>query len=361
VGVPYIPRRRCLWPWNSTLACLLLLPAFFAATSQSTAAGEPTSPASVPSFVDVHTHLEPADLSGSIEAALAAVAREDAVKIVVMPPPLTADDPHRYDADLVLPKVPDRARIVVLGGGGTLNAMIQESARTGVADAALRRRFSTQAEELLRLGAQGFGEMAAEHFQGGTAYQSAPPDHPLFLLLADIAAAHDVPIDLHMEAVAADMALPAGLQSPPNPPRLRANIAAFERLLAHNPRAKVIWAHAGTDYTGDRTPDLCRRLLSSHANLSMELKIDPANPGRNPLLAQGASGQIKTEWLKLLEDFPDRFVVGSDQHYPEPSAKLQRWQVMVTLLNQLPDTLRQQIARDNALKLYPPRGSGTKR
>ena len=25
------------------------------------------------------------------------------------------------------------------------------------------------------------------------------------------------------------------------------NIAGFERLLAHNPRAKIIWAHAGAD------------------------------------------------------------------------------------------------------------------
>ena len=54
------------------------------------------------------------------------------------------------------------------------------------------------------MGAAGFGEMAAEHFSGGTPYQFAPPDHPLFLLLADIAARHDVPIDQHMNAVPRD-------------------------------------------------------------------------------------------------------------------------------------------------------------
>jgi hypothetical protein len=47
-------------------------------------------------------------------------------------------------------------------------------------------------------------------------------------MLADIAAEHGVPIDLHMEAVPEDMALPAGLKSPPNPPQLHANIAALQ-------------------------------------------------------------------------------------------------------------------------------------
>ncbi len=83
------------------------------------------------------------------------------------------------------------------------------------------------------------------------------------------------------------------------------DIAAFERLLAHNPRAKIIWAHAGADGTGFRTPDLCRRLLLAHPNLYMEIKADPLNPGKNyPLV----DGKIKPEWLKLFEDFPDRFI-----------------------------------------------------
>jgi hypothetical protein len=42
--------------------------------------------------------------------------------------------------------------------------------------------------------------MTAEHAPSSTPYETAPPDHPLFLLQADIAAQRDVPIDLHMEA-----------------------------------------------------------------------------------------------------------------------------------------------------------------
>ena len=102
------------------------------------------------------------------------------------------------------------------------------------------------------------------------------------LLLADIAAEHNMPIVLHTEAVPQDMALPAPLKSPPNPPRLHANIAALGRLAAHNPRAKIIWAHAGSDNTGYRTPEICRTMLMAHPNVYMEIKIDPVSPGKNP-------------------------------------------------------------------------------
>jgi len=320
--------------------------------NQRSSGAEPV-PALSP-FVDVHTHPDPGDPAGSVRAALRAMPAENAVKIVFMPQPFTADDPGRYDAEILLPAVKGHAdKLAVLGGGGSLNAMIQQSARTGDAGPEIRRKFKERAEELLRLGAVGFGELTAEHFQGATPYQSVPPDHPLFLQLADIAAEHGVPIDLHMEALPQTIPLPASMKSPPNPPQLRANIAAFERLLDHNPRGRIIWAHAGWDNTGYRTPGLCRRLLRAHPNLYMDVKIDPLKPGKNSPLANGASGAIKPEWLKLFEDFPDRFVVGTDQYYPEPLPGPQRWEAIVLLLNQLPNGLRQKIAMENAARLYP--------
>jgi len=199
----------------------------------------------------------------------------------------------------------------------------------------------------------GFGEMAAEHFPSSTPYETAPPDHPLFLLLADIAAQHGVPICIHMEAVPQDMDLPAPLKSPPNPPRLHANIAAFERLLAHNPRAKIVWAHLGWDTTGYRTPELTRRLLEVHPNLFMEIKLDPLDTEKNSPLTNGASGTIKSEWLKLFADFQDRFVIGSDQHYDPPATvPLARGQQNALLTDQLPTDLKRKIGMENALRIY---------
>ncbi len=70
------------------------------------------------------------------------------------------------------------------------------------------RRFQKEAMVIIDSGAVGFGEIAAEHFSSGRGrhrYESTRPDHPLLLVLADIAAQNAMPIDLHMEAVPQDM------------------------------------------------------------------------------------------------------------------------------------------------------------
>jgi len=53
----------------------------------------------------------------------------------------------------------------------------------------------------------------------------------------------------------------------PNPASLHENITAFRRLLDHNPRARIVWVHAGWDLTGERTVALMRSLLEAHRNL----------------------------------------------------------------------------------------------
>ena len=314
----------------------------------------PTTTVAAPAFVDVHAHLDSEEPAKSIAAALQAMTSENAAEIIFMPPPFIADDPSRYDSDLILSAVGGRkSKFAVLGGGGSLNVMIHQSVKSGDAGTEMKRRFRSKAEQILRDGASGFGEMAAEHFPGATPYQSAPPDHPLFLLLADVAAEHGVPIDLHMEAIAKAIPPPAEIEGLPQSFRLTPNIAAMERLLAHNRRAKIIWAHAGWDNTGDRTPQLCRRLLAAHPNLYMDIKIDPLKPGKNSPLADGGTGTIRAEWLSLFKDYPDRFVIGSDQHYPRPSEGPQRWESVVLLLKQLPPDLQRKIGWENAEKLYP--------
>ncbi|MBZ5644104.1 MAG: amidohydrolase [Acidobacteriia bacterium] len=302
-------------------------------------------------WADAHAHFDEKDVAGGIRSALAARGRENTPMIFLLMSPDTFDHPGHYEAEIILPEAKKYpGKIAVVGGGGSLNAMIIQSAATGDAGPAVLTKFKERAEQLLREGVAGFGEMTAEHFDGNTPYQHAPADHPLFLLLADIAAEHGVPIDLHMEAVPQDIPLPAGLKSPPNPPRLHANIAAFERLLAHNPRAKIIWAHAGFDNTGSRTPELNRRLLAAHPNLYMELKADPLAKGPNYPL--DADGKIKADWLALIQEYPDRFVIGSDQHYPEPKDPVQRWQEVVLLLNQLPAGIREKIGTRNIAHIY---------
>ena len=321
-----------------------------AQTQNSSAPHKPV--AALSPYIDVHTHLDESNPGGSMQSAIRAMPEENLAKIVFMPSPFTLADANRFDVERLLPAAQKYSgKIAVLGGGGTLNPMLIEAVRTGNASSEVQQKFKERAEAILAAGAVGFGEMAAEHFPSATPYEFAPPDHPLFLLLADIAAQHDVPICIHMEALPRDMDLPAPLKSPPNPPRLHANIAAFERLLSHNPRAKIVWAHLGWDNTGSRTPELMRRLLQAHPNLFMEIKLDPVDTGKTSPLTNGASGAIKPEWLKLFTDFQDRFIIGSDQHYPQDSGP-QRWQAVVLLFNELPATVRQKIGTENPVRIY---------
>ncbi len=338
------------------LACLWL-------TAAPAMAGPAAGPR--PWIIDAHCHLlarfGPPDMMeddypGAVGIALAAMDRAGVRLSVVMPPPFTPFQDHVFDAGDLAPVVcghPDR--FAFLAGGGSLNVMIQEAVAAGRTSPQLVKRFKAKAREILAQGARGFGEFAAEHFSLAPdhPYEYAPPDHPLFLLLADIAARAGVPIDLHLEAVPRDMPLPPGLASPPNPPRLKANIAALERLLAHNRGANIIWAHLGWDNTGYRTPELCARLLAAHPNLYMSLKLTRRGlpPGRP--LARG--GRLKPAWLALFRRFPDRFIIGSDQFHlsPQIGRRLPKGLPgVLALLDALPPELRQQIGRDNARRLF---------
>jgi predicted TIM-barrel fold metal-dependent hydrolase len=342
---------------SRTALALFAIFAFWMAANALLAQQQPSSDAkpvaALSPFIDVHVHMNRGDAEKSVQAAADALRKENAARIIFMPSPWTAEDKDRFDIEYFEAAVKKYAgKLAFLGGGATLDILIQQSLRSGDSGPEVQRKFRESAEDILRQGAIGFGEVTAEHLPSAASpsHQAMPPDHPLFLLLADIAAQHDVPIDMHMEAIPQTMPLPSNLKSPPNPPQLEGNIAAFERLLAHNPRARIVWAHAGTtDNTGYRTPELCRRLLEAHPNLYMEIKVDPLNPGKNPPLADG---KIKPDWLKLFEDFPDRFVIGSDQFYPEAGSGLERWQAVVQLFNQLPVDLRRKIGTENAQRIY---------
>lgn len=322
-------------------------------------------------FIDTHNHLagrfgrrlggEEVDYEGAAKVAMAAMKQFGIKKLFVMPPPFSPEHPNQYtfeDLIGVVKKFPDQ--FAFLGGGGTLNVMIQQAVRDGTLRRGIESRFERTAVEILSKGAVGFGELTAEHLSLSYdhPYESAPPDHPLFLLLSDIAARHGVPIDIHMEAVPEDMDLPKirRLESPHNPKVLHANIAAFERLLAHNRNARVIWAHAGWCNTGHRTPELCAQLLGRHSNLYMSFKI------RRDSLAEARplteDFRIKPEWLNLIRTYPARFVIGSDQFYASPRFPKQigppRGKGVETehLLTVLPPELANKVGYENAIHLF---------
>ena len=350
----------------STAVLLLSLICFMAV---STAAAESGIP-----FADAHTHLfrspsgagggesgrggrrggESMSLSPSaaVPTALALMDRFGVSYAILAPPPLPSgrgDAAGIAELQAVTGQYP--RRFAFSAGGETLNPIIQSTPPANVTVEVLSR-FQQQAEAIVRAGATAFGELAAEHFSfyiGNHPYESAPPDHPLLLALADIAARYGMPIELHMEAVPRDMPFPdANIAGPPNPTSIVANIAAFERLLDHNPKARIVWLHAGWDLTGERTVALMRSLLERHPNLYMSVKSDKAGtPGTAPFLRGGG---LKPGWLAMLQAFPDRFVVGSDQFYNQP--EIIRTYRARAFVDALPAEIARRIASENVRYIY---------
>ena len=318
-------------------------------------AGFSAQAADPPPLFDAHVHIDDHDPATGIALLAKSMEGMGETHVVVQTLPLGPDSPNPWDVEKIIGEIRKYPKLGVTGGGGTLNPMLVAAYAKGDTSPAARARLRARAEEILKLGSVGFGELSNEHFSTPTGsvpeYEYYPADFPLMLLLADIAAEHDVPIVLHMEAAPQDM--PSGMP-PPNPATLHGNFQALENLLAHNRKAKIIWAHAGSDNTGMRTADRMRPLLKANRNLTMEIKIDPKAPGKTYVLADG---KLKPEWLALFSEFPDRFIIGSDQHYGEADmATLVRIRAEMSMLEQLPPAVRQMIAVDNPARLYTFKG-----
>ena len=126
---------------------------------------------------------------------------------------------------------------------------------------------------------------------------------------------------------------------------------AFERLLSHNEKALIIWAHAGISrriVIADHT-DILRRLLHQYANLSIDLSWVIFEQEIAP------SGTLDRRWVKLIEEYPGRFTIGSDtgDFSAQYAAIVQRTYVLLDALT--PETARK-VAHDNFLALLPRRG-----
>ena len=118
--------------------------------------------------------------------------------------------------------------------------------------------------------------------------------------------------------------------------------AAIDALMAHAPKARLIWAHTGI---GGAPVARVRSLLQRYPLLMGELSYRPG-------LTEG-SGRLSADWKVLLGEFPTRFLIGSDTWIN------QRWQSYESLMQEArewlgdldPATARR-IGWDNGAALY---------
>ncbi len=164
-----------------------------------------------------------------------------------------------------------------------------------------------------------------------------PADSPLMRRLWALSATYGVPLSAHMDAT------PESIQE-------------MERLLASDRRGTWIWAHTGWLPAAD--PSMLRRLLGAHPNLFCELsgresirriyRGDPIDEG----------GVLKPAWKALLEDLPDRFVIGTDVDPATLKTYAEEVGYWRGILAQLSPAAAGKLAHENAerlLKLPPAR------
>lgn len=159
------------------------------------------------------------------------------------------------------------------------------------------------------------GEFEARHYVSSTNSRDVhlPVDSPSFEAVFTIAGDTGLPMLLHHEAE--DALLPE-----------------LERMLSRHPRAKVIWCHVGRNrdrstWTKISTPDGVRDFLRKYPNLYFDLNqarpgsrhrgtnqvdavlydSDPGKGGDNQ-----PDAKLNAQWQELLEEFPERFVIGTD-------------------------------------------------
>ena len=118
------------------------------------------------------------------------------------------------------------------------------------------------------------------------------------------------------------------------------DVAAIEAIYAHDPRAKVIWAHTGFG----TAPETVRALLEKHPGLMGELSYRSG-------IAEG--GQLSPAWRDLFAAHGDRFLIGSDtwvnerwSRYSELIEGYRGW------LSQLPRDTAEKIAFRNAERIF---------
>jgi hypothetical protein len=117
---------------------------------------------------------------------------------------------------------------------------------------------------------------------------------------------------------------------------------AIDRLMAHAPKMRLIWAHSGI---GGAPVERVRALLVKYPTLMGELSYRPG--------LTDSSGHLSAPWKALLSELPERFLIGSDTWI---NARWQSYEALMqearTWLGDLDATAARRIAWDNGAALF---------
>ncbi len=184
---------------------------------------------------------------------------------------------------------------------------------------------------------QGIGEVFFRHddLTALTYGEPARADSKAFSRILDLAASHDLPVLMHSNIG------PAWRQQPDY-------LNEVETAIREHPKTRIIWAHAGISrriVIPDHT-EILRRMLRKYPNLTVDISWVIFDQEIAP------SNALDRRWSALVEEFPTRFVIGSDVvgTFEQYKPTIQRYYQILDVLK--PETARK-VAHDNFLALLP--------
>ena len=186
---------------------------------------------------------------------------------------------------------------------------------------------------------QGIGEVFLRHDDlTALTYGDVPrPTSSAFGRVLDLAAARDLPVLFHSNIG------PAWLEQPDY-------LGEIESAIRTHPKTRMIWAHAGISrrIVIPNHTEILRGMLAQYPNLTIDLSWVIFEQELAP------GGVLDRKWVSLIEEYPARFVFGSDvgAYFEQYKPTVQRYYLLLDALK--PETARK-VAHDNFLALLPAR------
>lgn len=189
---------------------------------------------------------------------------------------------------------------------------------------------------------KGIGEILTRHddLTALTKGETPRANHPALEAVYRLAAERSLPVILHSNLTSKREREPIYREE-------------LEEALAGHPDTRFIWAHAGTSaeihrYQGQiRSLDtIVSELLGTHDNLYIDLSWTVLEPY---LLEDGKPA---ASWLALIEQYPERFMIGTDLvgRFDSLGKNIQGFD---QFLDALPEEVADKVARTNFLALLP--------
>ena len=194
--------------------------------------------------------------------------------------------------------------------------------------------FAVADQMLSKREAYGFGELHIDNSKSFSSHRFARTiqfDNPVVRKMFELADKHQAVLQFHMQA--------------DNP----TNLEALKRYLREFPKAKVVLSHSLPFVS----LSLLKDLLSGYQNVFVELSNRGSTLGTRELgQAYNRSGP-KAGWLNTIEEFPNRFMLGSDAY----GANENRYDDVISEIREgllpylKPETLKK-VAHQNAAAVF---------